>query len=330
LPKKLQLEIIMLTAEKPPVRKIIPNVSQEDLLKQIKQFTNELEDPSKTNSKSYLPAAQQLYQWIIDPVAQELREQRIDNLAFSVDPGLRSVPFAALYDGRQFLIEQYSLSLIPSVNLVDTRYVNLKKSELQVLAMGLSEAVEDQQALPAVPAEIAGIFKDQSWTGASFLNQEVTLDNLKRQRELKPYGIIHLATHGEFKPGLRSNSFIQLWDAKLHLDQVRQLGWNNPPVELLVLSACRSALGDPKAELGFAGFAVQAGVKTAVASLWTVNDAATLGLMLEFYKQLKDAPIRAEALRQAQISLLKGTNQQGKNLTHPYYWAPFTMIGSPW
>jgi len=217
--------------------------------------------------------------------------------------------------------------------------------------MGLSKAVADQVALPAVPIEVATILKSD-WQGKSFLNEDFTLDQLKAQRAARPYGIIHLATHGEFKPGPRSNSFIQLWDNRLRLDQVRQLGWNDPPVELLVLRACRTALGDETAELGFAGFAVQAGVKTAIASLWYVSDEATLALMTNFYRQLRTAPIKSEALQQAQIAMLNGkirvegntvrgpasevalptelTNRGDRNLRHPYFWAAFTAIGSPW
>jgi len=166
------------------------------------------------------------------------------------------------------------------------------------------------------------------------------------------YGIVHLATHGEFKAGKPSNSYIQFWQDQLSLDKLRQLGLNEPPTELLVLSACRSALGDTEAELGFAGLAVQAGVKSALGSLWYVSDAGTLALMTSFYEYLKRAPIKAEALRKAQLAMLKGeVKLQGgqlitpdgniplppelvrlgdKNLTHPYYWSAFTMIGSPW
>lgn len=164
----------------------------------------------------------------------------------------------------------------------------------------------------------------------------------------------HLATHSEFQPGALSHSYIQLWQTKLQLNQLRQLGWNQPPVELLVLSSCRTALGNDEAELGFACFAVQAGVKSALASLWYVSDEGTLGLMTECYRQLRSAPIKAEALRQAQIAMLKGDVQivQGQlrntrggaiqlpialadraddhRLSRPYYWAAFTLIGSPW
>jgi CHAT domain-containing protein len=165
-----------------------------------------------------------------------------------------------------------------------------------------------------------------------------------------------LATHADFNSGELSNSYIQLYDKKLGLDQVRQLGLNKPPVELFVLSACKSALGNEQAELGFGGLAVQTGVKSAMASLWYVSDAGTLGLMTEFYRQLNTAPIKAEALRKAQLAMIQGQvriegnqligsngsvaippqlvtylqqNVLG-NLSHPFYWAPFTMIGSPW
>ncbi|MDA0209542.1 MAG: CHAT domain-containing protein [Cyanobacteria bacterium FC1] len=268
----------------------------------------------------------------------------------TMDAGLRSLPVAALHDGEQFLIEKYSHSLVPSLNLVDTRYSSVQNA--QVLAMGASE-FQEQSPLPAVPVEVKTIATNL-WQGQAFLNQQFTLANLQRQRQQQPFGIVHLATHGEFQPGEPSNSYIQLWDTRLGLDQLRELGWDNPPLDLLVLSACRMALGDRNAELGFAGFAVQAGVKTAIASLWYVSDEGTLGLMTEFYQQLKTAPIKSEALRRAQLALLRGDVRlesaqvvglssganlplppesgtlSDRNLSHPYYWAAFTMIGSPW
>jgi CHAT domain-containing protein len=134
--------------------------------------------------------------------------------------------------------------------------------------------------------------------------------------------------------------------------QLKSVGWATPPVELLVLSACRTAVGDEEVELGFAGLAIQAGVKSALASLWYVNDEATLGLMSEFYQQLKTAPIKAEALRKVQLTMLSGKvriknkqlvtsegefpippeliEQGDRDFSHPYYWSGFTMIGNPW
>ncbi|MBC6451943.1 MAG: CHAT domain-containing protein [Hormoscilla sp. SP5CHS1] len=171
----------------------------------------------------------------------------------------------------------------------------------------------------------------------------------------RQHQIVHLATHADFRD--RDHSFIQLWDSKLKLEQLRELKWHeSPTVELLVLSACRTAIGDEETELGFAGLAVQAGVKSVLASLWLVSDAGTLGLMTKFYQNLlqqpgglsRRQPIKATALQQAQIAMIRVEVHPGYqkdtlpaelarclgneiiDATHPSYWAGFTLIGSPW
>jgi filamentous hemagglutinin family protein len=342
------LELILVTSQGQPIRKRINGVTKAEVLKVAKSFLSQVTDPDRVRSKSYLQSAQKLYSWLIAPLQADLQANNIKNLTFVADQGLRFVPLAALHDGQQFLVEKYSVGLMPSVSLTDTTYKDVRKDK--VLAMGASQFT-DLQPLPAVPVELRTITQ-KLWTGEYFLNQNFTLENIKSQRRLRPYAIVHLATHGEFKPGNVSNSYIQLWDKKLQLDQIRELGWNNPPVELLVLSACRTALGSDEAELGFAGLAVQAGVKSAIASLWYVSDEGTLALMTQLYNRLKTAPIKAEALRNAQISMIKGdvSIQDGKlispvgeinlpdsitvrdnsNFSHPYYWSSFTMIGNPW
>ncbi|MBD2005191.1 MULTISPECIES: CHAT domain-containing protein [Cyanophyceae] len=341
-----QLEILIVTAKKPPIRRRIAGATRGQVLKLAQEFRGELTKPMRT--RDYLKSGQQLYEWLIAPLEGDLSDRKINNLVFLMDAGLRSLPVAALHDGKGFLIEKYSVGLMPSLSLTDTRYRDIKNS--QVLAMGAAKFTT-QNPLPAVPAELS-IIADTLWSGKFFLNEAFTLNNLKAQRQKQPFGIVHLGTHAEFKPGAPSNSYIQLWDTQLRLDQMRQLGWNDPPVELLVLSACRTALGDEQAELGFAGLAVQAGVKSALASLWYVSDEGTLGLMSNFYEELKKAPIKAEALRRTQLAMLKGqvrleggqirtsngyfplptslVSRGDENFEHPYYWAAFTMIGNPW
>jgi filamentous hemagglutinin family protein len=373
-----QLDVILVTATDAPVYRSVAAADRTSLLQVTTNLRRELTDRTKLRSTSYLPAAQQLQTWTTAPIQPNLQAAEVDTLLFSVDSGLRSTPLAVLQDGQQFLIEQYSLSLIPSFSLTDTRYASI--AQAQVLAMGASEFT-DFPPLPAVPVELAAIAGRPAlnntvtgmvvpsteassvsvglalplrglWQGQSFLNQAFTLENLSRQRQQQPYEIIHLATHAEFRPGAPSNSFVQLWDTQLRLDQLRQLGWRNPTVELVVLSACRTALGDIEAELGFAGFAVQTGAKSALASLWSVSDEGTLALMQEFYRQLRTTPIKAEALQQAQLAMLRGevrivngqiqhpegvlplppelAESNNVNLTHPYFWSGFTLIGSPW
>jgi CHAT domain-containing protein len=214
-----------------------------------------------------------------------------------------------------------------------------------------SEKFAEQNPLPAVPLELS-LITNRLWQGKFFLNSNFTVENLQSARSSQPFGILHLATHAEFKSGDASKSYIQFNNSKLPLNQLQQLQLNDPPIELLVLSACRTAIGDEQAELGFAGLAVMAGVKSAMGSLWYVSDVGTLALMTTFYDELQRAPIKAEALRKTQVAMLKGEVRLAggqlitpsgnfplppelvrlgdRNLTHPYYWSGFTMIGSPW
>lgn len=348
VPRPEQLELVLIMPEGKPIHKSVFEAKRKALMNQVQELTASVISPVRRNTKRYLPAAQQLYQWMIAPLEADLKSQSIDTLLFCVGTGLRTLPMAALHDGQQFLVEKYSFSRIPAFGLTDTIYGDLRNS--QVLAMGASE-FKDQDPLPAVPVELSAILKNL-WQGKTFLNEDFTLANLQAQQASQPYRIIHLATHAIFQPGAPNNSYVQFWDTKLTLDKMRQLRWNYPPIELLVLSACKTAIGDEQAELGFAGLAVQAQVKSAVASLWDVSDEGTLALMAEFYRNLKTAPIKAEALRQAQIAMLKGQVRiveghlqspgvnivlppalrglENEDLSLPYYWAPFTVVGSPW
>ncbi|NER47509.1 MAG: CHAT domain-containing protein [Symploca sp. SIO1A3] len=340
-----ELELVVVSPDGQPIRRRV-GITRKQVLYMTgllhRNITN-VREPRR-----YLNPAQKLYQWLIAPIEANLQAQGIDNLVFIMDSGLRSLPMAALHDGNGFIVEKYSVGLMPSLSLTDTRYVNVQN--LEVLGMG-ANTFTDQEPLPAVPLELE-LITSKLWSGKSFLNDDFTIDNLRKIRSSKPFGIIHLATHGQFLPGKLNNSYIQFGNKKLGLDQLGELGLNKPPVELLVLSACRTALGDEEAELGFAGLAVQAGVKSALGSLWYVSDEGTMGLMTSFYEQLKTAPIKAEAIRQAQLAMIKGevrleggqlvtSNRsyplfselqqfEDRELSHPYYWSAFTMIGNPW
>ncbi|WP_322745273.1 CHAT domain-containing protein [Coleofasciculus sp. LEGE 07081] len=348
-----RLELVLVTAEGQAIRVPVRETTRELVRTTATKLRREITNPIKRRTTSYLAPAQQLYNWLMAPIEEQLESQGIQNLVFIMDAGLRSLPIAVLHDGQNFLVEKYSVGLMPSLSLTDTSYNNIQN--VPVLAMGISQANElakslNLSPLPAVPVEVQRIVDNRQ--GQSFLNEKFTLDTLISQSQTA--SIVHLATHAEFKPGPLENSYILLWNNQLRLDQLRQLGWNErrSPIELLVLSACRTAVGNEEAELGFAGLAVQAGVKSALSSLWYVSDEGTAGLMTEFYRQLETAPIKAEALRQAQLSMLSGqlrleggqlrgsgesitlppslAEQEDTTLAHPYYWGAFTMIGSPW
>ena len=345
-----ELKLVLVTNSGEVIQKQVSSATQKKVVKLAKELRRDIQDLRR--ERFYLPKAQKLYNWLIKPLESELAQEKINNLVFIMDAGLRSIPLAALHDGQQYLIENYSVGLMPSLSLTNTDYVKLE--DLSVLAMG-AETFADQTPLPAAGFELEVITK-QLWPGESFLNEDFTVENLKKARSRRNYGIIHLATHAEFKRGKPANSYIQFNNEKLGLDRLRELGLSNPAVELMVLSACRTAVGDEEAELGFAGLAHQAGVKTVLGSLWYVSDSGTLVLMSEFYERLKTAPIKAEALRQTQLAMLRqevkleddkliirGNNRevrsfdlppelqnQSTDLSHPYFWSGFTMIGNPW
>ncbi|NET36651.1 MAG: CHAT domain-containing protein [Cyanothece sp. SIO1E1] len=355
IPRVDHLHLVLITPGGKPIVRDLYEVPPAVLMETVQSFQQGIK---RAMGRNRLVAAQQLHEWIIEPFESEyLQAEGIDTLLFCLGNGVRGLSVAALYDGQQFLLEKYSLTRIPAFNLIQTDYASVQQG--QILAMGASE-FQDQNPLPAVPMEVSRIMWElrsarragETWEGRSLLNQRFTLQNLSDLLSMQPFDIVHLATHAEFKPGVPNNSYIQLWDTKLGLDQTRDLAWNLPPIELLVLSACRTAMGDEEAEMGFAGIALQAGVKSALASLWYVDDMGTLALMSEFYRQLTIAPTKAEALRQAQLRMLRGevrfegdrlllsrgeiplpvelTEAIGDDLSHPFYWAGFTLISSPW
>lgn len=343
-----QLDVILVIPDAPPIYRVVREAPRDRVLKAVIDLRAAITTPVARISNTYRPPAEQLYRWIVGPVAEELVRHQVDTIAFSMDRGMRSLPVSVLHDGQQFLIEKYSVGLIPSINLTDTQFEPIRSAP--VLSFGASEFT-DLPPLPAVPVELATIQRLIP-RDKTFLNEEFNLENLKRQRRSNPFPILHLATHADFRPGSPQDSFVRLWDRRLAVSDLRYLGLGSPPVELLVLSACRTAIGDESAELGFAGFAVDAGVKSVVASLWYVSDEGTLGLMAGFYDALRSAPIKAEALRRAQVAMLRGQTraEDGRlvfpggvvdlppessklatfSLAHPYYWASFTTIGSPW
>jgi CHAT domain-containing protein len=344
-----ELELLLVTSDGKPIRYRVPEAKRANVIAVTEEFHKALKNPKDPNTTNYLKPGQQLYRWLIAPLEADLKSRNIQSLIFAMDVGLRSLPMAALHDGKGFLVERYSVSLVPSMSLIaDSRYRDIRP--LQVLAMGASKFA-DQDPLPGVQVELATI-TNQLWKGKSFLNDTFTLENFQDQRRQQPYGIVHLATHAEFKRGSPDNSFIQLWNRKLRLNELEQLHLSSPRVELLVLSACTTALGNKEAELGFAGSALQAGVDSTLATLWYVSDQGALGLTTEFYRHLSQLPIKTEALRQAQLAMIRGkvgieNNQlynsgksislprevsalENKSLSHPYYWAAFTLVGEPW
>jgi CHAT domain-containing protein len=273
--------------------------------------------------------AQKLYNSLIRPFAEDLEKAEIKTLIFIQDGILRSVPMAALHDGEKFLIERYAIATTPSLTLTDPKSLNRK--QLRALALGLSESanVGDRVYKPLVKVneEISDI--EQQLKGSKpLLNRDFTRDRLQQELNINVYPIIHIATHGEFGAEPEDTFLVTGNNDKLTLNQLDSIIRNIPKqtqiIELLALTACKSAIGDERAALGLAGVALQAGARTALASLWSINDSATPQLVEQFYAGLQDSALnKAQALQQAQIALIRS-----REYAHPAYWSPFILIGN--
>ncbi len=276
--------------------------------------------------------AQKAYQWIIQPIEQDLEKLRqsgqVSTLVFVLDDTLRDIPLSVLYNQEEYLVEKYALAVIPNRQLFDPRP---RQKRLQVLTAGVSEGqiVDGIEfaALPYVPSELADIQQLADISTEPLLNQTFTEGKLEQQIDSASFPIVHIATHGEFSSD-PDETYILVWGKRVKvrdLDQILQI--NNPDspqiIELLILSACETAQGNRRAALGLAGIAAQARVRTTLASLWKVNDLATAEFMTKFYEALRDGATVAQALQQTQIYFLSEPD-----LRRPYFWAPFVIVGN--
>jgi len=180
--------------------------------------------------------------------------------------------------------------------------------------------------LEFVPDELKSI--QPLYRSQVMLNEQFTLNDLKQQLEDEQYSIVHIASHGQFDRDVRK-TFVLTFDNKVTLNGLESLirpsQYRGKPVELLVLSACQTAAGDDRAALGLAGVAVKAGARSALATLWFVNDESTAAVVSEVYTQLRRTPAvsKAHALQAAQIKLLND-----RRYRHPCYWSPYLLIGN--
>lgn len=288
------------------------------------------------NTQTLLPTLKQVYSWLIEPLVTELESNQIQTLVFISNGRLQNVPMAALYDGQQYLLEKYSVALAPSLQLLDTKAI--PRNKVKVLAAGLSQQVEIQgeifPALRNVPEELNQI-KTIFPLSRQLLDQEFTAGRIQQQLQAG-FPIIHLATHGMFSSDPQK-TYIVTGDRNIidinNLNSLLSSGNSTKP-ELIVLSACDTATGDERAILGLAGVAVRSGSST-LASLWSVEDASTTQVMSEFYREFANPTAKkVDALQKAQLSLIKSlrANPPLPELRqlppHPYYWAPYVLVGN--
>jgi CHAT domain-containing protein len=288
--------------------------------KEIREFRRTL---VKRTTWEFLPHARKLYDWLIRPFEDDLNAMKADTLVFVPDGPLRTVPMAALHDGDRFLVDRYRIAITPGLNLTDPRPVD--REQAKMLSMGLTQAVQGFPGLPYVSDELKSI--KELYGGEQLVNEQFRLTNLEKSLKKQPFSIVHVASHGQFG-GTAGDTFLLAFDERLTMDRFGEyiglFKFREEPLDLLTLSACETAAGDDRAALGLAGVAVRAGARSALATLWHVNDPATNELIVEFYRQLrKPSSTRAAALQAAQRKL-----QGDQRYDHPGYWAPFLLINN--
>jgi CHAT domain-containing protein/tetratricopeptide (TPR) repeat protein len=326
------------------------SITAPDLNRKILAFREVLQDP-RADPK---PLAKELYRILVAPIAGALSKAKAETLMWSLDGALRYIPISALYDGGHYLLEKYRNVLFTQAHLDALRSRPLKR--WTVAAMGVSEAAEGFPALRCVPGELEGIAgrsgkADGVLPGSMKLNGDFTEAALSSSLA-KGDAVIHIASHFALHPGDETESFLLLGGGERRRLSVADIkGYNFAGVDLLTLSACDTAMtldADGREMDGLAMTVQAQGARAVVATLWEVADESTGPLMVEFYR-LREAGSgmpKGEALRQAQKDLLKRTDvnmmaaagdkacmerkpgEAPGDFSHPYYWAPFVLIGN--
>lgn len=314
-----RLAVILSTAGQ-PLRYYVTQKSQAEVEQILDELLMALNPVSDERDRDLL--SQQVYDWLIRPAEQSQALQNTKTLVFVLDGRLRNIPMAALYDGKQYLIEKYAVTLSPGLQLMAAR--SLQQTQLDAIVGGISESRSGFAALPAVESEVRQIAK--TVPAAKLLNQEFTGDALADRLKNSRANVVHLATHGQFSSRLE-DTFLLTWDGQVNVKELSELLQSRDTskvIDLLVLSACDTATGDDRAVLGLAGLAVRSGARSTVATLWPVKDKAAEMLMTRFYQQLRQSgATKAEALRQAQVQLIHQTD-----FKDPFFWSAFVLVGN--
>ncbi|WP_377476733.1 MAG: CHAT domain-containing protein [Microcoleus anatoxicus] len=308
---------------------------QKTLVKNtIKNLQTYLIQPG--NTPEVLAESKKLYKWLIQPIESLLESDRdVKTLVFILDRPLQGIPMGALYDERsdQYLMEKdYALALVPGLQLLEPKPWNqVKSSKLKVLLGGvdLPQTLEGQnfEKIQKLLEELDGVGKNIS-ISKRFLNENFTLTNLQQELALANIPILHIKTHGQFSSDPEKTFLVGFGTLLKSNDLDKLIKRGNKQdvraIELLVLSACKTAQGDDRAVLGLSGVAIRAGARSTVSSLWVAEDAVNTKIIVRFYEELRQPGMtRAKALHNAQKAYF-----QAKEELEPHFWAPYIIVGN--
>jgi len=314
-----RLEILVNIGDQ--VHQYVHQIQATDLEQLANDFRYNLE--LDQGDEEYKEIGEELYELIFAEAESLLQENNIETLLVIPDGILRTIPFAAIYDGNEFMIQKYALATTPGISLTFPKRLDV--AEAKLFAGGISHSVQGFSGLPGVPVELD---KLKAQYGAEVLhNEQFSRTTIQDQLGSADYSIVHIATHGHFDSNPH-DSYLLTYDNKLTMDLLeRSIGsrrQSDNPLDLLVLSACETAVGDNRAALGLAGVALKAGARSAIATLWQISDEATVLIIDNFYENTSSEHLsKAQALRIAQTELINS-----ERFSHPTDWAPFLLIGN--
>ncbi len=308
----------------------------DEVNENVNALRNNLQLPNFRNlnaEEKIMPRYQKLYQLLMAPLKRYLPKQ--GTLVFVLDSQLQNIPMALLQDeNKRYLIEDYSIALSPGSQIRKPSKISWKQSRALIAGLNQSERSSPEfRPLTNVKIELDEV-KKNTVSHEILFEKNFTKEKFQSTVHASSFPIIHLATHGKFSSD-SEKTFIVAYNGQINVRELDYLLRNKTqgspePLELLVLSACETAKGDREGGLGMAGVAVKAGARSTVASIWSVSDRSTAWFMKEFYQRLKAGATKAEALRQAQIAFLKNPHHDlaYQGYEHPYYWAPFILVGN--
>jgi CHAT domain-containing protein/tetratricopeptide (TPR) repeat protein len=274
------------------------------------------------------PVARELHDALLAPLRPQLDAAGVQVLVLSLQERLRFVPFAALHDGRGWLVERYALVVQPGARLADL--LQPTSPRWRVAAFGASAGGEGLPPLPAVPGEVRRVVaagpaasptaaalpgaRGQAWIDRAFDARAL------RQALAGQHQALHIASHFHFVPGDATGSFLLLGDgSRLSLKELGGSDFRFDRLELVALSACQTGLSEDDAygqEVdGLGALLMAQGARAVLASLWQVADDSTGELMGALYglrERGGTAPLPlAQALRQAQLAMIRDSGSAG-------------------
>ncbi|NET86916.1 MAG: CHAT domain-containing protein [Kamptonema sp. SIO1D9] len=268
-----------------------------------------------------------LYKWLVEPLESNLEQKRINSLVFVLDNNLRRIPMAAIYDGENFLVKKYAISLTSSIKFLTLQNYSIKNPQV-LIAAAVKERPPEFGKLRFADSQIEKVITNIRNVEVLF-NGEFVKGIFREKLKSSSYDIIHLVTHGRFSSDPKETVILtdDDFDYLLNIDEFGNLlqSRNRSKIlKLLILSACETASGDDRAVLGIAGVAVKSGAASTIAPVWNADQSSTTLFIEKFYEHLGRSNSPTKALQLAQISMLEDPNE---DINNPYHWAPFVLVG---